>query len=63
MFTNRNCPHCASAKISRSHRRGAIERHFLRLIGVRPFRCLDCDIRFYAFARLDEEASVNKKAA
>ena len=44
--TNRLCPHCNSSEVFRSHRRGAVERYLLRAIGVRPFRCANCDARF-----------------
>ena len=63
MSTKRNCPQCRSIETSRSHRRGAVERYLLTVIGVRPFRCLNCDARFYAFARFDEETSMSDKAA
>ena len=41
------CPYCGSAEVFRSHRRGAVEKFLLRPIGVRPFRCVNCDARFY----------------
>jgi hypothetical protein len=63
MSTKRNCPQCRSIDTSRSHRRGTVERYVLAIIGVRPFRCLNCDARFYGFARSDEETSLNNKAA
>lgn len=50
------CPYCGSKAIRRSKRRGMVESS-LSLIWVRPFRCKDCDQRFYAFispARLVE---------
>lgn len=43
-----SCPHCHSKAIRRSMRRGMIESAILRLIPVRPFRCKDCDRRFYS---------------
>jgi hypothetical protein len=63
LATTRNCPHCRRIETSRSHRRGTVERYVLTIIGVRPFRCLNCDARFYAFARFDEEPSVTNKPA
>jgi hypothetical protein len=63
MSTKLNCPQCRSIETSRSHRRGAVERYLLAVIGVRPFRCLNCDARFYSFARCDEETSLNNKTA
>jgi hypothetical protein len=61
--TKRNCPSCKSIEAVRSRHRSAIERYLLRTLGVRPFRCLSCNARFYAFVRFDEETSVNNKAA
>ena len=49
----RYCPHCGSAEVFRSHRRGAMERYLLRAIGVRPFRCVNCDARFYRLKHSD----------
>ena len=45
--TKRHCPHCGSAEVFRSHRRGAMERYLLPAVGMRPFRCVNCDARFY----------------
>jgi hypothetical protein len=42
----RFCPRCRSAATQRSHRRGALEA-LLTFVPVRPFRCMDCDRRFY----------------
>jgi hypothetical protein len=39
------------SSISRSHFRGVVERQVLRLLNARPYRCHDCDKRFYGFAR------------
>jgi hypothetical protein len=58
----RNCPHCRSVKTSRSHRRGAVERYLLRFIGVRPFRCLNCDVRFYDFCEFGKAPMRNTNA-
>jgi len=45
--SNRPCPHCCSSEIFRSHRSNAVEKYLLRAIHVRPFRCINCDARFY----------------
>jgi uncharacterized protein YlaI len=42
------CPYCRSKAVRRSMRRGMLESAILRLIPVRPFRCKDCDHRFYS---------------
>jgi hypothetical protein len=63
MTMKRDCPQCRSIETSRSRRRGTVERYLLTVIGLRPFRCLNCDARFYAFACFDEETSLNDKAA
>lgn len=63
MGTKRNCPYRRSIETFRSHRRGAIKCYLRRGIRRSPYRCLDCDVRYNAFARFDDEASVNKKLA
>jgi hypothetical protein len=63
LATKRNCPQRRGVGTSRSHRCGTVERYLLAVIGVRPFRCLNCDVRFHAFAHFDEETSVNNEAA
>jgi hypothetical protein len=63
MAEKRQCPNCESVGNSRSHRNGPLEKYLLRALGVRPYRCLNCGVRFYAFSRFDEETSVNDKAA
>jgi predicted RNA-binding Zn-ribbon protein involved in translation (DUF1610 family) len=59
----RSCPNCGSADIFRSHRRGPIERYLIRAIGMRPYRCLNCDGRYYFFSLVDQESSPDAKAA
>jgi hypothetical protein len=49
----RPCPSCRRIDTSRSRRHGLIERYLLSILGMRPFRCLNCDGRFYAFSRFD----------
>ena len=57
------CPHCGGSEVFRSHRRGTVERYLLRAIGVRPFRCVNCDARFYRRKDADGTASRDIKAA
>lgn len=59
----RSCPHCRSLETSRSRRHGSAERYLLSLIGVLPYRCLNCDARFYAFSWFGAGTSVTDKAA
>ena len=42
-----DCPRCQSTATQRSRRRGVFELTLLGLLPVRPFRCRDCDRRFY----------------
>jgi hypothetical protein len=62
-LSNKACPHCRSFKTSRSHKRGGDERYLLRVIGILPHRCLNCDARFYAFSRFGARTSVAGRAA
>jgi hypothetical protein len=59
----RHCPHCGSAEVFRSHRHGAMERYLLPAIRVRPFRCVNCDARFYRLNHSDGPASQDLTAA
>lgn len=45
----RACPRCEAKFIRRSHRIGAMETFLLRMSYIRPYRCLDCDCRFYLY--------------
>jgi hypothetical protein len=45
--SKRPCPRCEGSEVFRSHRRGPMERHLLRAIGFRAFRCVNCNARFY----------------
>ena len=45
----RLCPNCHSAATQRSHRQGPLEIILLSLLPIRPFRCRDCDRRFYGW--------------
>jgi ribosomal protein L33 len=40
------CPRCGSKYVHRSHHQGMIDLVF-RAVLLRPFRCEDCDGRFY----------------
>jgi DNA-directed RNA polymerase subunit RPC12/RpoP len=42
------CPKCSSSNLGRSHRRG-IERQLLRTEVCLPYRCEECQHRFYVF--------------
>jgi hypothetical protein len=63
MAEKRLCPNCRSVETSRSHRMGPLEKYILGVLGLRPYRCMICDLRFYAFSRFDEESSQSNKAA
>ena len=43
----RACPYCSSSEVFRSHSRGPMERYLLHAVGLRAFRCVNCDARFY----------------
>ncbi|MDT7777716.1 MAG: hypothetical protein QOC99_228 [Acidobacteriota bacterium] len=46
----RKCAVCGSRNVSRSGRRNLIER-LLSLARILPYRCLDCNHRFFLGAR------------
>lgn len=41
------CPQCGHGVFNRSHRRGYFERRVLALLRMRPYRCGECEMRFY----------------
>jgi len=62
-LNKRACPRCRSLETTRSRRHGSVERYLLGIIGVLPYRCLECDARFYVFSRVSAGTSVTGKAA
>ena len=55
------CPICRGKGLRRSKRRGIVESKILSLLSVRPFRCMDCDYRFYGLA--SPTSSIETKSA
>lgn len=49
----KDCPVCLAHDVQLSHRRGVLEHGPLTWIGVLPFRCGQCQTRFYMFASSD----------
>jgi predicted RNA-binding Zn-ribbon protein involved in translation (DUF1610 family) len=49
--TSRKCPDCGSAELRRSRRHGMMERVILPFLGWSPYRCDECDTRFYRRTR------------
>ncbi len=47
------CPICLGSDVYASHRRGLFERGPLSWIGLLPFRCSQCQKRFFRFALRD----------
>jgi hypothetical protein len=43
----RRCPKCRSRETQRSRRRGTFESVLMALLRLHPFRCRNCDWRFY----------------
>ncbi len=48
---SRECPRCDSHAIARSRIRGGFDATLKRILGLRPYRCLDCWHRFVGVAR------------
>ena len=46
-ISKRECPWCGRTDVRRSHRRGLIDRGLSRLLRISPYRCEECDRRFY----------------
>lgn len=50
----RVCRVCGHARVYRS-RRSTFKDYFLSLLGLRPYKCHECDHRYYAWARARKE--------
>lgn len=48
-----SCPVCQAIDVQASHRRGILERGPLTWLGILPFRCAQCQTRFYRIALKD----------
>jgi hypothetical protein len=44
------CSQCRSVRVHQSRREGMIEKRLLALFFVRPFRCEECDHRFFRWS-------------
>lgn len=42
-----HCPSCQGTNITKSKRKGLFESIVFKLIDIRPYRCLSCDLRFF----------------
>jgi hypothetical protein len=51
------CPRCRSLSVRRSVRRNFVEKVW-SLAGQYPYRCYDCDTRFFAYRIPHEEEQV-----
>ena len=60
-FTSKSheCPRCGSHLVRLSKRRTSVERVVCRLLFVRPYRCNDCNSRFFGFGAASTRKSVN----
>jgi hypothetical protein len=44
------CPHCHSRRVHRSRFKGTLEAILLAVVFLRPFRCEECDLRFFRWS-------------
>jgi hypothetical protein len=42
-----HCPNCSGTRAHWSRRKGMFEKTLLRVLAVRPYRCEDCDERYF----------------
>jgi len=55
------CPNCGSLLNHRSNKKGLVERLFLSAIFVQPFRCEDCDCRFFRWSLAEKLGPAHPK--
>jgi DNA-directed RNA polymerase subunit RPC12/RpoP len=42
-----HCPRCNSSKLRRTHRIGVLEKTVSKILDLHPYRCKECDDRFF----------------
>jgi hypothetical protein len=50
-----HCPSCRGNIIRRSRRKGVFEKTLLKALGVHPYRCKECDERYFGVRRHREQ--------
>lgn len=50
-FYNLYCPKCKSKRIHRKQRKGVLQEKILPFLGFFPYKCRDCNNRFYLKVR------------
>jgi hypothetical protein len=50
------CPYCHSARVHRSRRSTLLEQTLLRVISLYPYRCEDCDLRFFTLGPITRKS-------
>ncbi len=43
----KSCPRCSSHSVRKSRRRGIVERVACALLQILPYRCQECDHRYF----------------
>jgi hypothetical protein len=54
--TDRLCPRCTSTAVARSRAGGTLGRFAAGLVGLRPYRCMDCWHLFLSSSRGADQA-------
>ena len=55
------CPECGSGMMHRSRRKGVVEKVLCGVLPIHPYRCNDCDYRFFRL-RLANSAEKRRPA-
>lgn len=42
-----HCPSCSGSKLRRTHRIGMLEKTLSKILALHPYRCNECDDRFF----------------
>jgi len=59
--SHHTCPACGSVHVRRSGRKNILERRILPVLSIHPYRCDECDTRFYG--RVQRNHTDKNKAA
>jgi hypothetical protein len=50
-----HCPSCNSSRLRRTHRIGVLEKTLSKISSLRPYRCKECDERFFRVGQHREQ--------
>lgn len=58
---HKKCPRCGSPRVHKSRRRGVVEKMAYAVLQIGPYRCAECDHRYFGW-RFSDHTNVHRAA-